>query len=240
MELTSVLGWLMICSIFLMNTNSFSFVIILFSSLCIISVLFRCNLWSSYHYCSAILDLDISPIFVLRLCSVILMWSGHSVSPIYFFLHSHEMQHIQFFVSWILFWGLVFVSMFHNLNAVRIPNFSPIVGICSDVPRTYDTTTVYFVVFKLVGFCFWLFLWTLFMNLCGYPFAANVTLKVSSFFFKMSFVRIAIPFLCRYYTTPFLVLCGRLEVQCRYCPVWVSFLNTLFLMILWVLSAIVH
>jgi hypothetical protein len=44
-----------------------------FSSLCMIFALIHCILWSSSHDCSAILDLKISPVYALRLCSVILV-----------------------------------------------------------------------------------------------------------------------------------------------------------------------
>jgi hypothetical protein len=84
------------CSVVLMNTDFFSFLMILFSPLCMISALLHSIPWSSYHECSAVLDLDIFPILV-RLCSVILVLTGLLVSPMYLFQHSLYMQ---IFVLW--------------------------------------------------------------------------------------------------------------------------------------------
>jgi hypothetical protein len=70
---------------------------------------------------------------VLRLCSVILVFSGLPVSPIYFFPHSHGMLYMQLFVSWVPFLCLLSVSMVRSvvrdLNAVGFPNLFPDSGI---------------------------------------------------------------------------------------------------------------
>jgi hypothetical protein len=59
MELISELGWLVTCSVVLMNTDSFSFLAILFPSLWMTFALSHCIL-SSFHENYAILDFIIS------------------------------------------------------------------------------------------------------------------------------------------------------------------------------------
>jgi hypothetical protein len=60
------------------------------------------------------------------LFSVIPALIGLPVFPINFFLHWCGMLHMQLFVSWITFLGLVYTNTFHStvcdLNAVRTPN----------------------------------------------------------------------------------------------------------------------
>jgi hypothetical protein len=86
MEPKSMLGWLTTCSVVMMNTDPFSFLMILFCSSCMISALFHCILWSSFRECSAVLD----SIFLPILCCVRVrwFWCCLNVSPIYLFPHS--------------------------------------------------------------------------------------------------------------------------------------------------------
>jgi hypothetical protein len=83
-----------------------------------ISALFHCILWSSSHKCSATLDLDIALIFVLLLCSVILVLCGLCMGRC----------KCSCFLD-LIFWFIVFVSILRSvvcdLNAVRIPNLYP-------------------------------------------------------------------------------------------------------------------
>lgn len=99
MEFTSRLGWPTSSSIVLMNFNSLSFLMTVFSSLTMISVLFQCSVRSSSLKCYTISDWDISPISVLYLWSVSLVRSDLFVSPIYFFPQVQLMLYMQFFVS---------------------------------------------------------------------------------------------------------------------------------------------
>jgi hypothetical protein len=83
---------------------------ILFSSLCMISALFI--VFCCPRPMSVLL---FSHIFVLCLFSLILVLSGLPVSCMYFFPNSHGMLYMQFFVSWILFLGLVYVIMLRSI-----------------------------------------------------------------------------------------------------------------------------
>jgi hypothetical protein len=118
---------------------------------------------------------------------------------------------MQFFVLWISFLGLVFVSMLHSvvcdLNAVSIPNISPILLFFFRYPpdiRYYQGILRVFLVgrFLLLAMAqdfiheFW---WV----------AANVTLKVAYFFFRISsLMNLAVALLSRHLTIPCLLLCG--------------------------------
>jgi hypothetical protein len=93
-----------------------------------------------------------------------------------------------------------------------------ILQIFLNIPRMYGTTMVPFTVSWLVGFYFWLWLRTLFMNFSGYPFLINVTVKVASSFCKVS-VHIVVSLLCRHLAISCLLLSGWSDVWCRYCPV---------------------
>jgi hypothetical protein len=90
MELTSKLGRLTACCVVLMNASSFSFLVILFSSSCIISCLIPLQ---SLVYTPGLLGYFRLGLFsyfiVLRLYSAIRILSDFPVSPIHFFPHSH-------------------------------------------------------------------------------------------------------------------------------------------------------
>lgn len=62
-----MLGSQMTCSVIVMNSDSFSLLIILFYFL-IFSALSHCILWSSLPKCFYVLDFYVFPIFVLDLC----------------------------------------------------------------------------------------------------------------------------------------------------------------------------
>jgi hypothetical protein len=88
--LEAILGWLITCSPVLMNSDSFSFLIILLSSLYMISVLFLHILWSSSQECSAVFDSDISPILMFHLCFMVLCIRFLSYSFVFYSLHPNS------------------------------------------------------------------------------------------------------------------------------------------------------
>jgi hypothetical protein len=180
-----------------------------------VSALLQCILWLSFQEFSATVDLDIFPIFVLRLCSVILVLMVF-MSLVYFFPHLHWMLHMQLFVFCILFFALVFVSMLYSivcdLNVFWIFPWFP-VWFFSNIPQIYHTAMVHFVVFWLMGLCFWLLLRNVFVNFGGYPFLTNVALKLAHSFLKLSlFQHIAVALFSRYLPISCLVQYGWLEV----------------------------
>jgi hypothetical protein len=85
------------------------FLMVLFSSLYNISVLFHCILWFSSQECSAIFDLVISTIFVFCLC-----FSDLTISPTYLFPLLHGMLYIQSLDSSFSSLGLVLVHNYTN------------------------------------------------------------------------------------------------------------------------------
>jgi len=105
MKCMSRQGWLMTYSAVPMNIDSFSFLVIQFSPLWMISALSHCILWSSFYECSAILDLNISPIFVLHLCCVTWISSGVPISPTYFLQHLHEKLYMQWYTTHLQKWS---------------------------------------------------------------------------------------------------------------------------------------